>query len=86
MYAIGRTQDHLQKTISYLLSSGTKEVPDDEKYIVVTAHGNVEWTDDGFICPRCRSSNGFDYISQNPYCRKCGLKMEPNWGDEQDEA
>lgn len=78
---------HIEKTILPLLSSGTTEVPEDEKYIVMTGtHGNVEWTRDGFICPRCRYSNGFDYISQNPYCKKCGLKMEPNWGGKEDEA
>lgn len=78
--------NYIERHILPLLSSGTTEVPDDEKYIVETELGNVEYTDAGFICPKCGSRNGFGYIEQNPYCQNCGLKMEPNWGGEEDEA
>lgn len=77
---------HIEKTILPLFSSGTTEVPDDEKYIVTTELGNVECTNDDFICPKCGARNGFDYIEQNQACGKCGLEMEINWGGEEDET
>lgn len=83
---LDEVRNHIEKTITDVLTSGTTEVPDDEKYIVKTELGNVECTDVGFICPKCGARNGFDYIEQNQACGECGLEMEINWGGEEDEA